>query len=253
MLAPVVVTDSRTPIEKNPYVRKPTYETVELEMTRITRTQQMCSILAVAALVGGILGGSAANAATKSITCYKGKLTKVVKAVAPKCPIGYTIKKPAIKKPVVKPPVTTTSKSFTLNATYTGKIAMLWTDSSVSATSVTATGSGTTLGLTQLTGKGSSSPSSQCDSINGVGTISDGTNTLTANFDPSAQGCAKAGAAPTTVSITGNAVISGGTGKYVGATGTLKFTGSFPVNSTAAGASESGALTLTISGNFNTK
>jgi hypothetical protein len=130
---------------------------------------------------------------------------------------------------------------------------MLWSDSDVQATSVTATGTGTTLGLTQLTGTGSSAPASQCDSISGTGTISDGTNTLKANFDPASQGCAKASAAPTTVAISGNAVITGGTGKYAGATGTLKFTGSFPVNSTAAGTNESGALTFTISGTFSTK
>lgn len=221
-------------------------------MMRITRARRIYSILAIVAVCGGLISGPAANAATKSITCYKGKVSKVVKAVAPKCPIGFTTKKPAAK-PTVKPPVTGTSKSLTINATYTGKIAMLWTDSSVNATSVTATGTGTTLGLTQLIGTGSSSPSSQCDSINGTGTISDGTNILKAYFDPSAQGCAKTGAAPTTVSITGNAIITGGSGKYVGATGTLKFTGNFPVNSTAAGTSESGALTLTISGSFNTK
>ena len=218
-------------------------------MTRITRVRQIGSIITVAALAVGLLTGTAANASIKSITCYKGTTTKIIKAAAPKCPAGYTTKKPAISKP----PVSATSKSLTLNATYVGKIAMLWTDSSVSATSVTATGTGTTLGLTQLTGSGSSSPSSQCDTINGTGTISDGTNTLKATFDPSAQGCAKAGAAPTTVSISGNAVITGGTGKYAGATGTLKFTGSFPVNSTAAGTSETGALTLTITGSFNTK
>ena len=130
---------------------------------------------------------------------------------------------------------------------------MLWSDSDVQATSVTATGTGTTLGLTQLVGTGSSSPSSQCDTISGAGSISDGTNTLKANFDPSSQGCAKASAAPTTVAINGNAIITGGTGKYAGATGTLKFTGSFPVNSTTAGTNETGALTFTVSGTFNTK
>lgn len=225
-------------------------------MTRNTNARRIYLIITVVAVCGGLISSPVAHAATKSITCYKGKVSKVVKAVAPKCAVGYTTKKPVAKptnKPTTKPPATGTSKSLTINATYTGKIAMLWTDSNVTATSVTATGTGTTLGLTQLSGTGSSSPSSQCDSINGTGTISDGTNTLKANFDPSAQGCAKAGAAPTSVNITGNAIITGGTGKYAGAAGTLKFTGSFPVNSTAAGTSESGALTLTISGSFNTK
>ncbi len=219
-----------------------------LEMTRITSIKWLCSLVATTLLCGGVIGASTANAATKSINCYKGTGVKVVKAASPKCPAGWTKTKPVATKPA-----SPSTKSLSLNATYSGKIAMLWSDSDVQATSVTATGSGTTLGLTQLVGSGSSSPSGQCDSISGAGSISDGTNTLKANFDPSSQGCAKASAAPTTVAINGNAVITGGTGKYAGASGTLKFTGSFPVNSTAAGTNETGALTLTISGTFNTK
>jgi hypothetical protein len=118
---------------------------------------------------------------------------------------------------------------------------------------VTATGTGTTLGLTQLTGSGSAAPSSQDATISGAGTISDGTNTVKGTFDPSASAHAKDGAAPTSVAITGSMIVNGGTGKYAGATGTLKFTGSFPVSSTAAGTKDSGALTLTITGSFTTK
>ncbi len=223
----------------------------EIEMTRITSMRRLYSLIAVTVVCGALLGVNPANAATKSITCYKGTASKIVKAATPKCPTGWTTTKPVVKK--TTSPASSSSKSLTINATYSGKIAMLWTDSSVSTTSVTATGTGTTLGLTQLTGSGSSSPSSQCDSINGTGTISDGTNTLKATFDPAAQGCAKESAAPTTVAISGNVIITGGTGKYAGATGTLKFTGSFPVASTAAGANETGALTFTVSGTFNTK
>ena len=219
-------------------------------MTRIKSIKWLCSFVAETLVCGAIVGASAANAATKSITCYKGTGSKVVKAATPKCPAGWTTKKPA---PVKSAPAPTSAKSLTINATYTGKISMLWSDSDVQATSVTATGTGTTLGLTQLVGTGSSSPSSQCDTISGAGSISDGINTLKATFDPSSQGCGKASAAPTTVAINGTATITGGTGKYAGATGTLKFTGSFPVNSTAAGTNETGALTFTISGTFNTK
>jgi hypothetical protein len=221
----------------------------EIEMTRNAKQNRIASAIAATAILVLVMGVTTASAATKSITCYKGTTSKIIKAASPKCPTGWSTKKPV----VVKAPPASSAKSLTINATYTGKIAMLWTDSNVTATSVTGTGTGTTLGLTQLVGSGSSSPSGQCDSISGAGYISDGTNTLKADFDPAAQGCAKDGAAPTTVSISGNAIISGGTGKYVGATGTLKFTGSFPVASTAAGTNESGALTLTISGSFNTK
>ena len=222
---------------------------VEKEMTRISSKKQVSSLVAVVVLFGALFGATAANAATKSITCYKGATSKVVKAAAPKCPAGWTTTKPA---PAKTAPASSTSKSFTLNATYTGKISSLWSDSDVQST-VTATGSGTTLGLTQLTGSGSAAPSSQDATISGSGTISDGTNTVKGTFDPSASAHAKDGAAPTTVAITGNMIVSGGTGKYAGATGTLKFTGSFPVASTTAGTKDSGALTLTITGTFTTK
>eukprot|EP01037_Dinobryon_pediforme_P005853 gene5853-5921_t len=175
--------------------------------------------------------------------------TFTYQAAAPKCPSGWSTKKPA---PVKTAPASSTAKSYTLNATYTGKISSLWSDSDVQST-VTATGTGTTLGLTQLTGSGSAAPSSQDATISGAGTISDGTNTLKATFDPSASAHAKDGAAPTTVAITGNIIVNGGTGKYAGATGTLKFTGSFPVASTTAGTKDSGALTLIVTGTFTTK
>ena len=55
------------------------------------------------------------------------------------------------------------------------------------------------------------------------------------------------------MTITGSAVINGGTGKFAGATGTLKVTGSFAIKSTGAGFSESAAFKMTISGNIVTK
>ncbi len=220
-------------------------------MTRIYNTKRFSAFIAIA-LVAGLVTGTAANAATKSITCYKGTASKVVKAAAPKCPAGWTTKKPAPAKTSTTTTTSSSGKSLTINATYSGKIAMNWSDSDVQGT-VTATGTGTTLGLTQLTGSGSSSPSGQDATISGAGTISDGTNTLKATFDPNASAHAKEGAAPTNVTISGNVIITGGTGKYAGATGTLKFTGGFPVAATAAGTKDTGALTLTISGSFTTK
>ena len=220
-------------------------------MTRIYNTKRVSAFIAIA-LVAGLVTGTAANAATKSITCYKGTASKVVKAAAPKCPAGWTTKKPAPAKTSTTTTTSSSGKSLTINATYSGKIAMNWSDSDVQGT-VTATGTGTTLGLTQLTGSGSSSPSGQDATISGAGTISDGTNTLKATFDPNASAHAKEGAAPTNVTISGNVIITGGTGKYAGATGTLKFTGGFPVAATAAGTKDTGALTLTISGSFTTK
>ena len=215
-------------------------------MTRIIQGKKMASLVVAIVACTLTLGASTANAAAKSITCYKGASSKVVKAVSPKCPSGWSTKKPTPSK-------TGTTKSLSINATYTGTITTLWTESNVTATAVSATGTGTTLGLTKLVGNGSSSPASQCALIQGAGYITDGTNMLKANFDPAAQGCGKDSAAPTTVTIGGSAIISGGTGKYAGATGTLKFTGSFSVDSTIAGTNATSPLTFTISGSFTTK
>ena len=228
-----------------------------MRMTRKSKVAQALVVFGTFALV--LANSSSANAATKTITCYKGTAVKKVSSANPKCAVGWSTKKLVVKitaKPAATPaPSSAPAKAGALafSGTYKGTIAMLWSDSSVQATAVTATGSGNIFGLDQLTGSGSSAPASQCDSINGAGTISDGTNTLKANFDTASKGCAKDAEAPTAVEITGNAVITGGTGKYAGATGTLKVTGSFSIKSTAAGFKESSPLTLTIAGNITTK
>jgi len=197
-----------------------------------------------------------ANAVTKkTITCYKGKIVKKVTAVSPKCPTGYTTKKPVVKvtpKPTTTP-AKTTAGSFAFSGTFKGKMSILWSDSDVRATSVTATGTGNVLGMDELTGTGSAAPQNQCDAFDGSGVLSGGGNTLKVAFDSSAKACAADDAAPTTITITGNATITGGTGKYAGATGTLKVTGSFAIKSKDAGFSESASLTLTLTGTITTK
>ncbi len=225
-------------------------------MKAITKATAVKIFIAFTALTVVSANVSIVNAATKTIVCYKGTVSKKVTAAAPKCPTGYSTTKPVVK--VTPKPAATTAKpaaagAIAFNGTYKGKISMLWSASDVQATSVTGAGTGTILGLDTLSGSGSSAPSSQCDSINGSGTLSGGGNTLKVTFDTASKACGAEGAAPTVVNITGNAVINGGTGKYAGATGTLKVTGSFAVNSTEAGTKESTALTLTLVGNISTK
>lgn len=206
----------------------------------------------------GLLATNAtvASAVTKkTITCYKGKVVKKVTAVKPVCAKGWTTKKPVVK-PVVKPSATPTKATggvVAFSGTYKGKMSVLWADSGVQASSITGSGTGTVLGLDTLSGSGSSSPQNQCDSIDGAGVLSGGGNTLKVSFDSNAKGCAADGAAPTTVTITGTASITGGTGKYAGATGTLKVTGSFAIKSNQAGFGETTSLTLTLVGNITTK
>lgn len=225
-------------------------------MNPITKSRIARIFVVVTALGLLVANTTAANAATKkTITCYKGTAVKKVSAVKPVCAKGWTTKKP-VAKPAPKPAVTPTKASggaVAFSGTYKGKMSVLWSDSGVQASSISGSGTGTTLGLESLTGTGSSSPQNQCDSIDGSGVLSGGGNTLKVSFDSNAKGCAADGAAPTTVSVTGTATINGGTGKYAGATGTLKVTGSFAIKSNAAGFGETTALTLTLTGNINTK
>jgi hypothetical protein len=230
------------------------------------RTSRLAKALVVITVLGVMSANvSIANAATKTITCYKGTAVKKVKAEAPKCPKGWSTKKPVVKATPkatasatpTKPAATTSSKpsagTVAFNATYKGKIALIWSDSDVRATSVTGDGTGTTAGLDELVGTGSAAPQAQCEGFDGAGTLSGGGATLKVSFDSNAKACAAEGDAPTAITITGTATINGGTGKFAGATGTLKVTGSFAIKSKDAGFSESTAFTITLSGNINTK
>lgn len=211
-------------------------------------TSKLARGLIVVAAVGALVAGTTVSqAASKTITCYKG--TAVKKVTTAKCPTGYSTTKPK----ATTAPATAGAKSVAINATYKGTMKMVWSDSDVRVSGVTATGSGTTAGLTSLSGTGGAAPSSQCDSVNGSGTLGSGADTVAVKFDTSTQGCADSDAAPANVKLTGKVLVTGGTGKYAGASGTLTATGSFAVKSTSAGFTETQALTLTLVGNITTK
>jgi hypothetical protein len=188
-----------------------------------------------------------ANAATKTITCYKGTIVKKVTAVKPVCPKGYTTTKPKVTTKATTAPV---AAAIAFSGTYKGTLAIVWGDTYLQVTSVTAKGTGNVLGLTDMTGTGSAAPAGLCDTFDGKGSIGGGGNSLNVAFDTSAKGCAEDESAPTTIKITGNAQITGGTGKYAGATGTLKVSGVFSVK---GGSKESAAFTMDVSGNIKTK
>ena len=194
-----------------------------------------------------------ANAASKTITCYKGTLVKKVTAAKPKCPTGYSTTKPKVTaKPTVTAKATTPGASSTVafSGTYKGNLAIVWGDTYLQITSVTGKGTGTVLGLTDMSGTAAAAPVGVCDTFDAKGTIGGGGNTLNVAFDTSAKGCAEDETAPTTIKITGNALITGGTGKYAGATGTLKVSGVFSVK---GGAKETAAFTMDVSGSIKTK
>lgn len=212
---------------------------------------QILVAIAAISLVAG--NATVANAAAKkTITCYKGTVVKKVTAAAPKCPAGYTTTKPA-----AKPVATTATKagSVAFAGTYKGKISILFGDGNlIQVTKVDGTGTGNVSGLTGMSGSASSAPSNLCDNFDGKGVITGAGNSLNLTFDSSSQGCADSDSAPATITIKGSAKITGGTGKYAGASGTLAVKGTFDINSKGiVNSSESTSFTLDLSGNIITK
>ena len=213
-------------------------------------TQRVFKVLAVVATAGLLTAQSGiAQAATKTITCYKGTDSKKVSAT--KCPSGWSTTKPAAaSKPAAG---SASAKSVAINGTYTGTVNLLWGDSYVQVTSVKASGTGSVADLAELSGSGAAAPASQCDTFDGSATLGSGADTLKVAFDSSAKGCAEDDSAPTKITFGGNAVIKSGTGKYAGATGTFKVSGSFNIKTITAGSKEATPFTMTASGNITLK
>ena len=81
-----------------------------MNSNQISKSKKFALVIATLSLVLG--GVSSASAANKTITCYKGSVVKKVTAKAPKipkCPTGYTT-----KKPVAKPTASATAKPTTV-------------------------------------------------------------------------------------------------------------------------------------------
>lgn len=176
-----------------------------------------------------------------ALLCYRGKAVKRVVAVKPRCPAGWTTKKPA------------TVKTVAFSGNYSGTMGLLWSSSDVKVTTLTGTGTGANQGLTAVSGSGSSSPTSTCDPINGTGILSGGGSTLHLTLSTTSKACAADSAAPTAVSVTGTATVTGGTGKFAGAKGTLKVSGTFSIKSTTAGSSENDSFNASLTGTLTIK
>lgn len=214
-------------------------------MKLMKRSTKIATVLTIAGLVLGNLAG--ANAASKTITCYKGTTVKKVTAANPKCPAGYSTTAP-------KAATTTKGGSVAINATYKGTVTMVWGDADVNVTNVTATGSGNTGGLDSLKGMGAAAPAEQCTPFDGEGTLGSGADTLKVKYADGSMACSADADAPTTVTIKkGPLTIVSGTGKYAGATGSLTLTGSWAIASASKGSKPATPVTLTLVGTITTK
>ena len=220
--------------------------------SKTSKLTRVLVVLAAFALVAGNV--SVANAANKTITCYKGTVVKKVTAAKPKCPTGYSTTKP-VAKPAASATTATKAGSVAFQGTYKGKISILFGDANlIQVSKVDGTGTGNVSGLTDMSGTASSAPSNLCDNFDGKGVVSGGGNTLNLTFDSSSQGCADSDSAPATITIKGSAKITGGTGKYAGASGTLTVKGTFNINSKGiVNTTESTSFSMDLSGNITTK
>jgi hypothetical protein len=136
---------------------------------------------------------------------------------------------------------------------YAGTIALLWSSTGVTATSVAGHGTGTD-GSNTLKGSGGGSAASTCNPFTGTGNLVGPSGLrLSVVSSTKSQACAVNAAAPSPVTVIGVAKILSGTGKFKGATGTLSFKGSFSVQSSTAGSSESDAFNATLTGTVTVK
>lgn len=214
-------------------------------------SKKFAIVLAITGLLIGNISVGVANAANKTITCYKGTTVKKVTGANPKCPAGFTTTKP---KTATTKTTTTKGGVVTINATYKGNITMVWGDADVTVTNVTATGTGTTGGLDTLKGTGAAAPDAQCTAFDGEGTLGSGADTLKVKFAEGSMACSADAEAPTTVTIKkGPLTIVSGTGKYAGATGSLTLVGTWKVPSASKGTKPAEPVTLTLTGTITTK
>jgi len=144
-------------------------------------------------------------------------------------------------------------KHVAFKGTYTGTMALLWSSTGVTATSVTGHGTGT-YGADTMKGSGGGSAASSCDPFSGAGNLVGASGLkLSIVSSTKSQACAVNSAAPTPVTVNGVAKIVSGTGKLKGATGTLTFKGSFSIQSSAAGSTENDSFSATLTGTVTIK
>ena len=151
-------------------------------------------------------------------------------------------------------------KKVAFKGSYNGSLTFLLTSvastsTSASVTSVSGKGTSTDLGSTTLTGTGTvpATAASAGFHFTGNGKLSGAGGTLTLKIlSKNSSGAAPENAAGT-VSLTGTATVVSGTGKLKGATGSLKFSGSFAISNDGVSGSQSPAFTSKLSGTLTIK
>jgi hypothetical protein len=144
------------------------------------------------------------------------------------------------------------SKVVSFSGHYSGNTSLLINNGVATISAVHGKGSGTLVGTSTVTGSGAASASATCDPFQGTGAITGKQATIDLSvLKSAAQGCSSGQSGPVTVTISGTARVTGGTGKAAGASGILKFTGSVNLKNTSG--SQTGTFTVTFSGKLSVK
>jgi hypothetical protein len=140
------------------------------------------------------------------------------------------------------------TKVVSFKATYSGTASLLIDNSTIKILSVKGKGSAALVGAGTISGTGNATGASGlCVPFTGKGTIRGSTGTIKFSVNTTkSQGCSSGQSGPVTVTVTGVAKITSGSGRAKGAQGHLKFKGTLKLNDTTG--SQSGAFSGTLSG-----
>jgi hypothetical protein len=149
-------------------------------------------------------------------------------------------------------------RKVAFKGSYNGSLTFLLTSvastsTSASVTSVTGKGTSTDLGSTSFSGTGNvpATAASAGFHFTGAGKLAGPGGTLNLRIlSKNSSGAAPENAAGT-VTLAGTATVISGTGKLKGATGTLKFSGSFAIANDGVSGSQSPAFTSKLSGTLS--
>ena len=86
-------------------------------MMNIRKSKAAKAVVIATSLFFFVSQSGAANAATKTITCYKGTASKKVSTA--KCPTGWSTTKPVAGKPAAG---ATSAKTVAINGNYSGTV-----------------------------------------------------------------------------------------------------------------------------------
>lgn len=144
--------------------------------------------------------------------------------------------------------VTAKTKVVSFKGSYSGTASLLIEGSSLKILAVNGTGTASLVGASTLSGTGKGvGANGSCVPFTGKGKLKGSAATISFTVNSSrSQGCSSGQSGPVTVTVTGTATVTGGTGKATGAKGTLTYKGTLNLPDTSG--SQSGTFSGTVSG-----